>query len=122
MRSTFLILILAWAFQAFLPWWTLVFPAAAVGFFCSERVGSAFLQGFFALFLLWFGVALYLSVSNDHLLAGRIGGILGVDQPLLLIAFTALLGGVLGGFATLTGALWRRTRWKREPEVPRPVQ
>jgi hypothetical protein len=93
--------------QLILPWWSLTFVAFSATFFRRTHHGFAFLQGFLALFLLWGGLAWYLSAGNDFLLATRISEIFGVSNPFIFILFTGLLGGVVGGFSALTGSLCR---------------
>ena len=70
-----------------------------------QRPFISFLSGFLGLFLLWSILSFYISVSNDHILAHRISLlILKNDSPFLLVLTTGIIGGVVAGFAALTGS------------------
>ena len=74
----------------------------------AQRPGKAFLAGFLGLFLLWGCVALWLDIRNKGVLSGRIGELLGLgNNSMLLILVTALLGGLVAGFAALSGSYLR---------------
>jgi hypothetical protein len=66
------------------------------------------LSGFTALFLLWGALAWVISSNNNHLLAGKVALILKMGNPILLIIVTALIGGLVAGFAALAGSFVRR--------------
>ena len=72
---------------------------------------SSFISGFMALFLLWSLLALYISTNNGHLLAHKISVLLlKTDDPFLLIIITGLIGGLVAGFAALTGTYVRKAK------------
>jgi hypothetical protein len=82
--------------------------AFVVSFIFPTRYGLAFLKGFLSLFILWFGICFWLSFKNSHILAEKISLlILNVSSPFLLVLITALIGGLVGGFSALSGALLR---------------
>ncbi|MCG2616663.1 hypothetical protein LZZ85_20355 [Terrimonas sp. NA20] len=90
------------------PWWSLALMSFLVAVLVAQRPGKAFLAGFLALFLLWGCVALWLDVRNKGLLSARIGELLGLgSSSILLILVTALIGGLVAGFAALTGSYLR---------------
>ncbi len=93
------------------PWWTLAIMSFLVGLLIAQRPGKAFLAGFFALFLLWGCVALWLDIRNKGVLSGRIGELLGVgNNSMLLVLITALIGGLVAGFAALSGSYLRSAK------------
>jgi hypothetical protein len=103
-----LIAILAFAFNLYLPWWTIAIAAFVVAFFIPTKAGWSFLAGFVALLLLWGGMSFYISGENHHILAGKISElILKKQQPNMLILLTALVGALVGGLAALSGSLLR---------------
>lgn len=103
------IVIVALVLQLFLPWWSLVFAGLAGGFFLKSRLN--FLAGFLSIALLWGGYALLLDSVGAAPLAERVAGILTISKPLLFVA-TALIGGLVGGFAALTGSLLKADKRK----------
>lgn len=118
MIAFILIIFSSLVLQAVFPWWSLAIGAALVAYFFSRKIWHAFLQGFLAVFLLWFSFAFWLSSGNEHLLAERISQIFGVTQPLLILVFTGFIGGITGGLGALTGALWREGFLKKQPPTP----
>jgi hypothetical protein len=70
---------------------------------------AAFISGFVALFLLWGLLCLWISISNEHILAHRVSLLIfKTDSPYLLIIVTALIGALVAGFASLTGSFLRK--------------
>ncbi len=108
MKNLFSILVIAvlcCAMQWFLPWWVIIFPCAFVGFFVGEKDGyKAFLRGFIGVFLVWISYALIRSLANDHLLANRMSLLIfKLKAPYLLMVVSAIIGGLTGGLAALSG-------------------
>ena len=106
--SIILTVLLAFAFGLYLPWWSIALAAFMVSALIPVKPGWAFLVGFISLFLLWGGLAWFQSVNNNHILAHRMSQvILKEDDPAKLTLFAALIGAVIGGFAALSGRLFR---------------
>lgn len=101
-----LIAALSFGLQLFLPWWIIAVVAFIAGYLFKQNGFSAFFAGFLAIFLLWAGYAFVLSSANNHLLAGKIAELL---KPLtggktsVLFILTGTLGGLVSGFACLSG-------------------
>lgn len=94
---------LAFGLGLYLPWWTIVIAGMLTGFFIPQHWGLSFLSAFTGLFLLWGSMALFISVSNDHILAKRIAMlVVKNDSPYLIILMTALIGGVTAGVSAST--------------------
>jgi hypothetical protein len=92
-----------------LPWWSFAICAFVVALAIHQRSFKAFLSGFIALFLLWGLMALYLDFRNDHLLGNKIAHLfLKVESSLVLILLTAFIGGLVAGFAAMTGSYLRK--------------
>ena len=109
--SIALIALLSFAACLYLPWWSIAIAAFVVAVVIPQKAGWAFLSGFIALFLLWGGLSAWLSSNNDHLLAGKISILLlNKNNPYLMIAMSALIGGLVAGFAALSGAYLRKTK------------
>ncbi|RYY40821.1 MAG: hypothetical protein EOO08_06745 [Chitinophagaceae bacterium] len=109
--SILLIALFAFIAGRYLPWWSIAVVAFAVCVLLPQRLLRSFLAGFLGIFLLWFGLALWLDTKNDQLLSRKIAELLHLGQSsFLLMLVTALIGGIVGGFAALSGASLRATR------------
>ncbi len=106
--SILLTAVLSALLQTFLPWWTIAIAAFVVAYFLQQKSGLAFVAGFLAVFLLWVGHAYLLSSANDNLLAAKITELLkALTQGSLvgLYVLTGFIGGLVSGFAALSGSL-----------------
>lgn len=102
-----LILVLGFIFSQFLPWWIIVPIAALVGFGAAEKGGKSFAFGFLGVSLLWGGVAAYIYFTGGEIIANRMGSLLGDLNGGIMVVVTGLLGGVLGGLGSASGAYLR---------------
>jgi len=100
------ILIVCFLLQYFLPWWSMAIGAAIVGFASGNSALKSFAAGLIGVGLLWFFMALYIDVATDSILTAKVEKIL----PLHPFILTVLIGGLVGGLASLTGALARSFR------------
>jgi hypothetical protein len=106
--SFLLMLILSYALQLFVPWWSIAIVAVLIGFSLMQHAGLAFLSGFLAVFVLWAGYAYVLSSANNHLLASKVAELM---APLtggsknVLFLLSGVIGGLVGGLGCLTGNL-----------------
>lgn len=98
----------------YLPWWSIAIVAFFISVVIWLKPYLAFMAGFIALLLLWGGLTLYISSSNNHLLAHKMSlVVINKDAPMMLIALTALIGAITAGFAALSGSLLRSLLEKR---------
>jgi len=92
-----------------LPWWSFAICAFIVAIAVHQKPWKAFLSGFIALALLWGTMAAYIDAKNDHLLAGKVAVLfIKSNNTLVLVLITALIAGLVGGFAALTGSFLRK--------------
>ncbi|MEO6539519.1 MAG: hypothetical protein ABIN74_00960 [Ferruginibacter sp.] len=109
--SFILTILLSFAVCLFLPWWSIAVAACLVAALIPQRPGKAFLTAFMALFLLWGGLSFWMSNNNQHILAHKVSQlILKMDNPVLLVLATALIGALVAGFAALAGSYLRKTK------------
>lgn len=87
--------------QTFLPWWTMAVGAFAVSYLMGNKGWIAFLAGFVGVAFLWVGMAIYIDSLTQSVLTEKINRLL----PVNAFVITLLIGGLVGGFASLTGAL-----------------
>lgn len=93
---------LAWILGLWLPYWSLSLAAMAIGFLLQPGAWKALLAGVLAGALLWGGMAYAADVSNGHILATRVGAVLGTSASGMLLITTAL-GALLAGLGVLLG-------------------
>ncbi len=106
MKSTFallIILVLGFIAQLFLPWWIIAVVCFLAGFTFIDEAKYGFLVGFFGVFFLWAGVAIFKSYGNDFILLQRMGELLGLSSKWLVLLATSVLGGLIGMLSTLSG-------------------
>ncbi|MCE7068824.1 hypothetical protein LZG74_00830 [Dyadobacter sp. CY327] len=105
----FLIILLATALlQIFAPWWVIAIVPFLVFLVRQTNAANAFWTGFAATGLLWMAYGFYLNFISDGAMSDRIAGIFSLPNGILLLLVSALLGGLTGGLAGLSGQLVRR--------------
>lgn len=93
----------------YMDWWVIAIAAFLVAAIIPLKPWPAFLAGFSALFLLWGGLAWMIDMNNQQLLSAKVAELLfKTPSPALLILVTALIGGLVGGFAALTASFIRK--------------
>lgn len=95
----------------FLPWWSIAVIAFLVALLIPQNIGPAFLAGLLGIFVLWAVVASWIDIKNNSLLSHKISELMKVGgSSVLLIVITALIGGLVGGFAAMAGSSLRPLR------------
>ena len=101
-----IILILSFLSGFFLPWWVVALIAFATAFFLDKTPGQSFWSGFGGVFAAWTILILLKSIPNDNILAGRVIQLFPLPHWWgLLLIISALIGGLVGGMAALSGVL-----------------
>jgi hypothetical protein len=104
-----IILILSFASGYFLPWWVVAIAAFLAAFLIGKTPRGSFWSGFAAVFIGWTVLALFKSIPNDHILASRVVQLFPLPNNwLYLLAITALIGGLVGGMASLSGVYLKK--------------
>ena len=89
--------------QYFLPWWTMALMALIVGYIFHNSGTASFAAGFFGAGLLWLGMAYYMDASTQSILTEKVNNLF----PLNVFIMMTVIGGLVGGFAALTGTVMR---------------
>jgi hypothetical protein len=97
------IMVVAHVMGLVLPWYACAAVAFLAGYFLKSR--HNFLAGFLALALLWTFNAWLADSASSSTLPLRVAQILGLNQVGLLYLLTGVVGGLVGGFATMSGAM-----------------
>jgi len=108
-----IILILTIASSFILPWWAAAIIAFLAAMYWGKTSGKAFWSGFAALFIAWAILALIKTIPNENSLATRVAHLFRLPNWLLLLLVTALIGGLVGGMAALSGVLVKRAFQKK---------
>lgn len=109
--SLILTALLSFAACLLFPWWSIAVAAFVVAALIPQKPGKAFITGFISLFVLWGGLSFWISYNNEHILAGKVAMlILKMDSPYILIVATAIIGGLVAGFAALSGSFLRQKK------------
>lgn len=106
--ATLLTAILSFISGLYFPWWGVAVAALAVAAIVHQKAGKAFLAGLLGVFLLWAGLAGWIDMKNNSVLSHKVASILPLgESTLALILVTGLAGGLVGGFAAMTGSYLR---------------
>jgi hypothetical protein len=106
--SIILIALVAFVCGLYLPWWTIAVAAFLVALIIPQFPWKAFMSGFAAIFVLWATLAWWKDLKNDGILATKMAEVFSLPaNSLMMVLMTALVGGLIGGFAALSGAYLR---------------
>jgi cell division protein FtsX len=106
-----LVALLGFTAPLYFSWWSFAVTSFIIAIFIHQKAFIAFVSGFLGLFLLWLFLTLIIDNANQHILSQKIAQLLPLNgSSLLLILITALIGGLISGFAALSGSLTRRSR------------
>ncbi|MCL4640319.1 MULTISPECIES: hypothetical protein [Olivibacter] len=98
--------------QLVLPWWIIIPISVIVSYLFNEKPWKAFIICFAAIYCVWALYSLYLSYLNGHILANRIGLLLGLPESsfnwIWMTLISGILGGLVAGFAGLSGQYIRK--------------
>lgn len=91
-----------------LEWWSIALVAFLVSLLIPQGIGASFLSGFAGIFLLWAILAFWIDYKNGSILSQRIAELFKLGgSSVLLILITALIGGLVAGFAAMAGSSLR---------------
>jgi hypothetical protein len=98
------LLVLASRASDSLPWWFFAIPVLVLGIVTGLQKWdlSAFLVGFVAGFLIWFGANLYFDLTVNGIIVNRLGLLLYVPDFVILLV-SGIIGGLLTALALYTG-------------------
>lgn len=108
LTATVLTALLSFISGLFLPWWGIAIVALLIGLLVRQKAGLSLFSGFLGVFILWAGLAWWIDMKNNSVLSERIAHVLPLGgNSLLLVLVTGFVGGLVAGFAALTGAYLR---------------
>ena len=96
----------------YFPWWSIAIAAVVSVLLIPLPSGRAFLAGFFGVFLLWFLLALWIDVKNQHILSRKIAQIFPLGgSSIAIVLVTAFIGALVGGLAATSASFLRNRKW-----------
>jgi len=114
--KSLLIILFTYLFQKFLPWWSIAAAAFLINVILHTKAYSSFASGFLGIAVLWFIVALILDQNTNSILTKKIAQLFMLNEPILLVFVTSILGGIVGGFSGLTGSFFRSMLKKKRKD------
>lgn len=95
----------------YLPWWGIAIASFIVALIVYQKAWISFLAAFSGVLLLWSSLAFWIDNANESIFSVRIGKLLGIgDNSFLLIIITGAIGGLVAGFAAMSGSYLRNNR------------
>ena len=101
----------------FLPWWCIVIIPFFLGCFMKENYFTHFLSGFIGIGIAWIFLIINIDISNQSIISEKIIDILKIENVNLLIIYTSIIGGLIGGLASITGYSLQRILIKDLPRT-----
>ena len=95
-------------------WWIAMVVAFLVCYISPSSGLNAFVAGFLGVGLVWMGHAWNIDVTNASAFSSKIAAIMGIGDPILLVFASGLVGGLAGGFASLSGTTFRQLFVKKK--------
>jgi len=93
----------------YLPWWNIAIAAFVSILLVPLASGRAFVAGFAGVFVLWFLLALWIDVKNQHILSRKIAQIFPLGgSSFAIILVTAIIGALVGGLGALSASYLRK--------------
>lgn len=111
------VLIISLLAQYFLPWWAIIVISFATSGLIGKTGKISFWQPFLAIVIVWAATALYKSMPNQHLLAGRVAEMFGLKVWPAILVVTALIGGLTAGVSGLCGYHFRKATVKTKAKA-----
>lgn len=103
--ATLLTATLSFIAGLYAPWWSIAVISFVVALLIKQRYGLAFISGFLGIFLLWVILAFWIDAKNNGVLSHKIAELFPLGgSSVLLILVTGLVGGLVGGFAAMSGS------------------
>jgi len=104
--------LLGYAAPLYFSWWSFAVCSFVIALFIHQKPLVAFVATFLGLFLLWGIMAMLIDNANNHLLSQKIALVLPLKgSSILLILITALVGGLVSGFAGVSASFARKPRY-----------
>lgn len=112
-----LILVLCLLLQMILPWWIIVIVSFVTCGLVGKTGKIALWSPFFAVSLLWTGMALLKSLPNHNILSSRVAAMFSLPYWWLVLLVTVLLAGFVAGISGFCGYHFRKAVLVKKTDV-----
>lgn len=102
------ILIASFLLQLVLPWWVIIVISFATCGLIGKTAKVAIWHPFFAIAVLWTGMALFKSIPNHQLLVSRVAEMFGLHAWWTIFVLSAVIGGFAAGVSGFCGYHFRK--------------
>ena len=102
------IIIASLLLEMILPWWIVVIICFATCGLIGRTAKISIWSPFFAILLLWTGMALLKTIPNNNVLALRVAEMFGVKSWVLILILSSALGGFCAAISGLCGYHFRK--------------
>lgn len=109
-KQTLFTAALCFILQYFFPWWTMTIGAFIAGWYFGNKAWVSFLSGLLGVGLLWFVTATVIDAQSQATLTDKVAKLFPTQTKPLLFLLTAIIGGLPGAFAALTGSFLKGSR------------
>ncbi|MEQ9287997.1 MAG: hypothetical protein RIG77_13855 [Cyclobacteriaceae bacterium] len=99
---------------AIMPWWVIIVCSMVVSFLLPGHNFNSFLSGFLGVGLLWMVLAWKFDMESGSNMSSKMTQLFKIDDPIILILATGLIGGIVGGFSAFTGNSLRQIFIKKK--------
>jgi len=99
--------ILTYLFEQFFPWWSIAIAAFLGGMIFKTRGLNSFLAGALGVGLVWLWFVWRIDYETDSILTAKIAMLFQLENKNFLIAFTVLLGSLIGALSAWSGYNFR---------------
>ena len=97
-----------------LPWWSITIITFGIGFALDENYFSHFLSGFIGVGTAWLFLLLSIDSSTNSITSNKIIDLLEISSVNMLIIYTSILGGFIGGMGSCTGKSLKEVLYKKK--------
>ena len=100
---------LAYLTESFLPWWSVVIVSFLVVLAIPAKSSwNAYFSGFFGVGLLWVIFSWMINNETNAILTTKIAELFHMSNPEVMVFLAGFIGGMVGGFAALSGNYFRK--------------
>ena len=98
----------------YLPWWSITIITFGIGFAFNENYISHFLSGFIGVGIAWLFLLLSIDLSTNSIISNKIIDLLEISSVNMLIIYTSILGGFIGGISSCLGKSTKELLYKKK--------
>lgn len=106
--QVFFIAIVGFILELFFPWWTIAIAAFIGGGLITSNAN--FWAGFLGIAILWSSRAFLIDLTAATVFSEKVALIFQLSNKYFLIGIMCVIGGLVGGFASLSGSLTKKKR------------